>query len=306
MTKYLPSDDGKVIGGKTIVWIYPPGEGPPGSAARAGKSAISSGLSKAALGKEAAASMTAAAEDGVPFCEECESARRDLMRQLADMKGEPPPAEESTDAKAAEDAKGTVKLSGTLKGPAGALKGFPFRLLCDGEPVLPGGDFTTKNGTRGKVWLTEMDGTYLFENMPSGHYQIGLVSPQGEILAEAEVKMESGDRAAPSEYEADGPVNLSGTLTSAAGPLKGFPFKLLHDGEPVLPGAGVNTKNPTRGKVWLSDSDGKYRFEGLAPGSYQVSLFSPQGTVAPDPEVKKESGVRAPLSEYGASSNPAS
>ena len=115
MPKYSPSDDGKVIDGKIVVFLHPPGQGPsadssgsnrrgeddrgigiqdsaPASAAGAGaklgdrtaplKSPSPSAKNAEAREKQAAAaaqaaSLESAAQDGVPFCEECEKARQE-------------------------------------------------------------------------------------------------------------------------------------------------------------------------------------------------------------------------------------
>jgi hypothetical protein len=92
MTKYSPSDDGKVIDGKTVVWLYPPGSQEAQSGATTGGSIASTASSakprrapltpaekqveKLATANAAAASLAAAAESGVPFCAECEAARK--------------------------------------------------------------------------------------------------------------------------------------------------------------------------------------------------------------------------------------
>ena len=125
--KYHPSDDGKVIDGKTVVWVHLPrpeeeadggptdgdkGEAGQGKnyiedqAAKSSKAAGPEGVKgadgtlakqkapsavpkataadKAASAKAQAASLTAAAKDGVPFCEECEKARQELARRNAE------------------------------------------------------------------------------------------------------------------------------------------------------------------------------------------------------------------------------
>lgn len=115
-----PSDDGKVINGSTIVWLYPPeaaapksepapwqnqgnaaapkvagnpassespaGAGgtpsagpayePPPKAAPVPPTPAEKQAEKVATANAAAASLKAAAENGVPFCEECEAARK--------------------------------------------------------------------------------------------------------------------------------------------------------------------------------------------------------------------------------------
>jgi hypothetical protein len=67
MPRYVPSDDGKVVDGRTVVYL-----GGPGSTALKDRAA------KAAVAKATAAMRAAAAERGAPLCEECESARREL------------------------------------------------------------------------------------------------------------------------------------------------------------------------------------------------------------------------------------
>jgi len=79
MSKYNPNDDGKVIDGKIVVFLRPAG-----SAAAGPVSEKEAAQAKAELAKAAAASMTAAAADGVPLCEDCEQTRAELQRQLAE------------------------------------------------------------------------------------------------------------------------------------------------------------------------------------------------------------------------------
>ena len=73
MSKYSPSDDLKVVDGKTVVYLHP---------ARSDKARPDARLSAAAAAERAktaklqAAALAAAARNGVPFCEECEQARR--------------------------------------------------------------------------------------------------------------------------------------------------------------------------------------------------------------------------------------
>ncbi len=79
MPKYAASDDGKVVDGKIVVFL---------GLAR-GEKAPSAGRPSPAerddTGKLQAAALTAAARKGVPFCAECEQARR----KLASESGEP-------------------------------------------------------------------------------------------------------------------------------------------------------------------------------------------------------------------------
>ena len=70
--KYTESDDGKVVDGKVVVWLgrRPAGEvsGVPGDRDKEAR--------KEATAAAAAQALEDAAQSGVPFCEECEAARR--------------------------------------------------------------------------------------------------------------------------------------------------------------------------------------------------------------------------------------
>jgi len=72
MSKYTVKDDGKVVGGKVVVFVASPG------ADRAPAAGVTPAAAKAAAAKAQAAGLRAAAATGAAFCEECESARRQL------------------------------------------------------------------------------------------------------------------------------------------------------------------------------------------------------------------------------------
>ena len=78
MPKYSPSDDGSVVDGKIIVFLRP------SQSNASGGSEKESARAEAELANATAASMTAAAEDGVPLCEDCEQAKLELEAQLAE------------------------------------------------------------------------------------------------------------------------------------------------------------------------------------------------------------------------------
>ena len=83
MPQYKPSDDGKVVEGRVVVYMT----GAAQSKALVDKSA------KAEVAKATVAMLQSAAAHGVGVCEECEAARRDLeaMRK-AKLAGKPLPA----------------------------------------------------------------------------------------------------------------------------------------------------------------------------------------------------------------------
>jgi len=86
--KFSPSDDGKVVDGKTVVFVYPPGAGP--DEAEAGKTTApavpkdggtakkrAKAKDKGTAAKAQASALKAAAKNAVPFCEECEKAHKE-------------------------------------------------------------------------------------------------------------------------------------------------------------------------------------------------------------------------------------
>lgn len=89
MPKFNPSDDGKVVDGKTVVFVYPPGgepaeEGPAGKKTAPAEVPKDGGTAKkrkksGEKGTVAAAqakALKSAAKNAVPFCEECEKAHK--------------------------------------------------------------------------------------------------------------------------------------------------------------------------------------------------------------------------------------
>lgn len=87
-SKYLRSDDGKVVDGKTVVFLSAlaaelgeeeaVAQKAKAEAAPAAKKKKKDVPSKVQAAEAQAAALTAAAKDGVPFCEECERARKAL------------------------------------------------------------------------------------------------------------------------------------------------------------------------------------------------------------------------------------
>jgi hypothetical protein len=78
MPGYAPSDDGKVVDGRIVVFLEPEAEDAP---AGPGAAPSLSPSERAELAGLQAKALTAAAEKGVPFCAECEQARRDLAKR---------------------------------------------------------------------------------------------------------------------------------------------------------------------------------------------------------------------------------
>jgi hypothetical protein len=81
MARYNSSDDGKVVGGRSVVWMGSVAREEPQAAAILGAKAatvvrLQASVRNAALQRSQAAALQAAAEKNVPFCEECEMVRK--------------------------------------------------------------------------------------------------------------------------------------------------------------------------------------------------------------------------------------
>ncbi len=80
MKTYHPTDHGTTKGGSLILFLQAdqPDAVKSGSHAPTPAATLRARSRKAEVAKAAAATLVAAARNGVPFCEECEKARRDL------------------------------------------------------------------------------------------------------------------------------------------------------------------------------------------------------------------------------------
>jgi peptidoglycan hydrolase-like protein with peptidoglycan-binding domain len=79
----------------------------------------------------------------------------------------------------------TESFVGKIKGPAGPMKSWPFKLKRNGDPVdqagLKGG--TTTNKFQGGVWLSGAQGEFKFENLLPADYEIEVLLPIGKLVA---------------------------------------------------------------------------------------------------------------------------
>ena len=72
MPKYTPSDDGRIVDGRMVIYFYSAQAAPPRDGAPP--------IGRARLAGLQAAALIAAAAKGVPFCAECEQARKELAK----------------------------------------------------------------------------------------------------------------------------------------------------------------------------------------------------------------------------------
>ena len=149
----------------------------------------------------------------------------------------------------------------------------------DGNPVLDhdGNPMTT---------VTDADGNYQFVALGVGTYRVSIVDPNTGVLAGL-----TNTQAYTGRGATQAPVTI--TDSSVQGVDFGFvkPATIgdrvwndqdhngVDNGEPGVPGVTVILKDASGTEVarMTTDSDGRYRFEGLLPGTYTVSIEVPSG-----------------------------
>ena len=149
----------------------------------------------------------------------------------------------------------------------------------DGNPVLDhdGNPMTT---------VTDADGNYQFVALGVGTYRVSIVDPNTGVLAGL-----TNTQAYTGRGATQAPVTI--TDSSVQGVDFGFvkPATIgdrvwndqdhngVDNGEPGVPGVTVILKDASGNEVarTTTDSDGRYRFEGVLPGTYTVSIEVPSG-----------------------------
>lgn len=149
----------------------------------------------------------------------------------------------------------------------------------DGNPVLDhnGNPMTT---------VTDADGNYQFVGLGVGTYRVSIVDPNTGVLAGL-----TNTQAYTGRGATQAPVTI--TDSSVQGVDFGFvkPATIgdrvwndqdhngVDNGEPGVSGVTVILKDASGTEVarTTTDSDGRYRFEGLLPGTYTVSIEVPSG-----------------------------
>ena len=149
----------------------------------------------------------------------------------------------------------------------------------DGNPVLDhdGNPMTT---------VTDADGNYQFVALGVGTYRVSIVDPNTGVLAGL-----TNTQAYTGRGATQAPVTI--TDSSVQGVDFGFvkPATIgdrvwndqdhngVDNGEPGVPGVTAILKDASGTEVarMTTDSDGRYRFEGLLPGTYTVSIEVPSG-----------------------------
>lgn len=138
---------------------------------------------------------------------------------------------------------------------AGQLLGLDFTDLAQVRVFSEGG------GSR--TGMVRPDGSYRVENLSPGRRRIVAALPGGTRQAEGEVDLEPGVSEARLDLDFGGGVTLTG--------------RVLRNGEP-LSSAMVSLGGPGGGRWGQTDHEGRFRFEGLEEGSYELAVTTGGGT----------------------------
>ncbi len=146
------------------------------------------------------------------------------------------------------------------------LAGVEIELWRDGELIA--------------TLFTAEDGSYRFEGLEAGHYEVREVVPEGWYAVSADsvhLELEAGATAR-ADFVNERYSSISGNkwndLNSNG---------LRDEGEPGLQGVLITLRGEGIEIHAVTAADGSYRFDGLMPGSYTVSETVPAGWAATTP-----------------------
>ncbi len=152
-------------------------------------------------------------------------------------------------------------------------------LVDDGEPGLEG--VTVNLGGDATATTTTMaDGTYAFNELSMGSYEVVSVGPEGWVLTTAspiQVILESDDA-----VFREASFGWMEEIVVELGTISGIVFNDLNnnqvqdDGEPGLEGIMVGLQGDAIAST-TTDADGAYMFTDLNVGDYTVKSFGPAG-----------------------------
>ncbi|MES1243960.1 MAG: carboxypeptidase regulatory-like domain-containing protein [Acidobacteriota bacterium] len=118
-------------------------------------------------------------------------------------------------------------------------------------------------GGGGRTGTVRPDGSYRIENLASGKRRIVATLPGGTRQADGEVELEPGVSEARLDLDFGEGVTLTG--------------RVLRNGE-ALAGAMVSLGGAAGGRWGETDHEGRFRFESLAEGSYDLAVMTFGGT----------------------------
>ena len=213
-----------------------------------------------------------------------------LITNVARITHQDQAGDDPTNNESSASFKGGFNIGGTLfrdsdasyskSDTEGRFSGVTIALLdADGNPILD------KDG-KPVTTVTDADGNYQFTGLPKGTYRVSIVDPNAGDLAGL-----SNTQA----YKGRGATLATVTISDAS--VQGVDFGFVKpatigdrvwndqdrngvdNGEPGVPGVTVILKDASGNEVarTTTDANGNYRFEGILPGTYSVSIEVPAG-----------------------------
>ena len=213
-----------------------------------------------------------------------------LITNVARITHQDQAGDDPTNNESSASFKGGFNIGGTLFRDSDAsysksdtedrFSGVTIALLdADGNPILD------KDG-KPVTTVTDADGNYQFTGLPKGTYRVSIVDPNAGDLAGL-----TNTQA----YKGRGATLATVTISDAS--VQGVDFGFVKpatigdrvwndqdhngvdNGEPGVPGVTVILKDASGNEVarTTTDANGNYRFEGLLPGTYSVSIEVPAG-----------------------------
>ncbi|MBF1735985.1 MAG: carboxypeptidase regulatory-like domain-containing protein, partial [Trueperella pyogenes] len=213
-----------------------------------------------------------------------------LITNVARITHQDQAGDDPTNNESSASFKGGFNIGGTLFRDSDAsysksdtedrFSGVAIALLdADGNPILD------KDG-KPVTTVTDADGNYQFTGLPKGTYRVSIVDPNAGDLAGL-----TNTQA----YKGRGATLATVTISDAS--VQGVDFGFVKpatigdrvwndqdhngvdNGEPGVPGVTVILKDASGNEVarTTTDANGNYRFEGILPGTYSVSIEVPAG-----------------------------
>lgn len=146
-------------------------------------------------------------------------------------------------------------VSGTVTGGGAGLPGATVTL-------------TPRDGGTSVTTVTRGDGSYVFEHVPAGEYDIAVTPPDGYRPSPPRTGVTVAGSDVPDEdFALTRPGSLGGQVTQST----------VGGGSQPVPAAIVTVSGPGVSRTLQTDTDGSYFLDDLDPGNYTITLTVPDG-----------------------------